>query len=252
MSVCDIIGGSGRQEDSDSLEKNPRIMAEDASTTRSRKAFKGTEDDYTESGMSHEDIKEEVNRKHEEKMSEIGAYLTNTQRSTMEIMMQFMALQEQKREDEKERYKRESKEERARYEEERKEEREHYKRERREEQERYERERIEERVQRERLEQQRKEEPQRLENAMKLKEVNITKLNPTDDIENYLTTFERTATTFEWPKEKWVVKLAPYLTGKAEAAYAAMSSTESNDYDKVKEAILKRYDITEKNIQTKI
>lgn len=97
-------------------------MAEDASTTRSRKAFKGTEDDYTESGMSHEDIKEEVNRKHEEKMSEIGAYLTNTQRSTMEIMMQFMALQEQKREDEKERYKRESKEERARYEEERKEE----------------------------------------------------------------------------------------------------------------------------------
>ena len=86
---------------------------------------------------------------------------------------------------------------------------------------------------------------QRLENLMKLKEVNMTKLNPTDDIKNYLTTFERTTNTFEWPKEKWVVKLVPYLTGKAQAAYAAMSIMENNDYEKVKEAILKRYDITE-------
>ena len=80
---------------------------------------------------------------------------------------------------------------------------------------------------------------------MKLKEVNMTKLNTTDDIENYLTACKRTANTFEWPKEKWAVKLVPYLTGKAQAAYAAMSIMESNDYEKVKEAILKRYDITE-------
>ena len=52
------------------------------------------------------------------------------------------------------------------------------------------------------MELKRKEELQRLENLMKLKEVNITKLNPTDDIENYLTTFERTASTFEWPKRE--------------------------------------------------
>lgn len=32
---------------------------------------------------------------------------------------------------------------------------------------------------------------------MKLKEVNMTKLNPTDDIKNYLTAFKRTADTFE-------------------------------------------------------
>ena len=91
----------------------------------------------------------------------------------------------------------------------------------------------------------RKEKLQRLENLMKLKEVNMTKLNPTHDIENYLTMFERTANTFEWPKEKWVVKLVPCLTGKAQAAYVSMSTMESNNYEKVKDAILKRYDITE-------
>ena len=95
------------------------------------------------------------------------------------------------------------------------------------------------------MELQRKEELQRLENLMKLKEVNMAKLNPTDDMENCLSMFERTANTFEWPKENWVVKLAPCLTGKAQAAYAAMSIMESNNYEKVKEAILKSYDITE-------
>ena len=172
-------------------------------------------------------------------------------------LMQFMVQQEQKREqertEEKERYERERREEKERYERERREEKERYERERREEKERYERDRRleierQERREKEHLEQmelQRKEELQRLENLMKLKEVNMTKLNPTDDIENYLTTFERTANTFEWPKEKWVVKLVPCLTGEAQAAYAAMSIMESNDYEKVKEAIRKRYDITE-------
>ena len=86
------------------------------------------------------------------------------------------------------------------------------------------------------MELQRKEQLQRLENVMKLKEVNMTKLNPTNYIENGLTTFELTAKTFEWPKEKWVVKLVPFMTGKAEAAYAAMSVMESNDYEIVKKS----------------
>lgn len=42
-----------------------------------------------------------------------------------------------------------------------------------------------------------------------------------------------------------MAKLVPGLTSKAQAAYAAMPIMESNNYEKVKEAILKRYYITE-------
>ena len=38
-------------------------------------------------------------------------------------------------------------------------------------------------------------------------------------------------------------KLAPQLTGKAQQAYTALNATDATDYDKVKEAILARYDI---------
>ena len=43
----------------------------------------------------------------------------------------------------------------------------------------------------------------------------------------------------------WVVKLAPQLTGRAQQAYAAMSTENVGDYSKVNEAILRRYDICE-------
>lgn len=143
-------------------------------------------------------------------------------------LMHFMVQQEQKRAQER-------MEEKKRYERERREEKERYERDRRLEIERQERKWLELEQQdekqrlelecketRERLEQmklQRKEELQRLQNVMKLKEVNMTKLNPTNDIENYLTKFEPTANTFQWQKEKWVVKLVPCLTGKPQAAH---------------------------------
>ena len=88
-------------------------------------------------------------------------------------------------------------------------------------------------------------EEKRLAEMLKLKDVHIADLGSNDDIENYLTTFERVAQTYKWEKKDWVVKIAPHLTGKAQAAFAAMASEESNNYDKVKEAILRRYDITE-------
>ncbi len=88
-------------------------------------------------------------------------------------------------------------------------------------------------------------EEKRLAEMLKLKEVHIADLGGSDDIENYLTTFERVAKTYKWDKKNWVVKLVPHLTGKAQAAFAAMATEDSNDYDKVKEAILRRYDITE-------
>ena len=44
-------------------------------------------------------------------------------------------------------------------------------------------------------------------------------------------------------KAHWVVRLAPQLSGKAQQAYVAMPTTEAGQYDQVKAAILRRYDI---------
>ena len=77
--------------------------------------------------------------------------------------------------------------------------------------------------------------------------VKITKLTEDDDIEAYLTTFERLMRVHEVKEDRWAFKLAPQLTGKAQKAYAGMGATEAGDYEKLKAAILKRYDITEES-----
>ena len=54
--------------------------------------------------------------------------------------------------------------------------------------------------------------------------VRVTKLTEDDDIEAYLTTFERLMAAYEVKRERWAFKLAPQLVGKAQQAYAAMSA----------------------------
>ena len=51
---------------------------------------------------------------------------------------------------------------------------------------------------------------------------------------------------YEVPQNWWAYKLAPQLTGRAQQAYAAMPSEEAGNYELVKAAILRRYDISEK------
>ncbi|KAK7898417.1 hypothetical protein WMY93_019270 [Mugilogobius chulae] len=65
-----------------------------------------------------------------------------------------------------------------------------------------------------------------------------------EDIEHYLTTFERIATACQWPHEEWALHLAPLLNGRARAAYVAMDITETMDYDKVKKAVLEKFEIS--------
>ncbi|KAJ8413737.1 hypothetical protein AAFF_G00082440 [Aldrovandia affinis] len=43
----------------------------------------------------------------------------------------------------------------------------------------------------------------------------LVKQTPTDDIETFLRTFERTAERKEWPEEHWVGLIAPFLSGIA-------------------------------------
>ena len=73
----------------------------------------------------------------------------------------------------------------------------------------------------------------------------LVKLTEQDDIEAYLTTFERVMRAYEVKEERWAVKLAPQLTGKAQQAYAAMKTEDAGRYEKLKEVILRRYDISE-------
>ena len=64
----------------------------------------------------------------------------------------------------------------------------------------------------------------------------LTKLGENDDIEAFLTTFERAVEAHGVEGDKWAAILAPQLTGKARLAYAAMSDQDARHYDRVKAA----------------
>ena len=66
-----------------------------------------------------------------------------------------------------------------------------------------------------------------------------------DDIETYLTTFERVMEAYEVDKDRWAFKLAPYLSGRAQEVHGSLSSEQAADYEQLKEAILHRYGIRE-------
>ena len=76
-------------------------------------------------------------------------------------------------------------------------------------------------------------------------DVKLVPLSAKDDIEAYLVTFERIMVAHEIRKDQWPYQLAPQLTGKAQLAFAAMSSMEAKDYDAIKAAVLARYDVNE-------
>ena len=64
-----------------------------------------------------------------------------------------------------------------------------------------------------------------------------------EDIEHYLITFERIAHACQWPQEEWALHLAPLLAGKARSAYVAMDINDTLDYEKVKGAVLQKFEI---------
>ncbi|XP_056467069.1 uncharacterized protein LOC130405837 [Gadus chalcogrammus] len=71
----------------------------------------------------------------------------------------------------------------------------------------------------------------------------MTPYTEDEDIEHYLTTFERIALANQWPVESWALYLVPLLSGKARAAYVAMDILDTREYAKVKQAILTKYKI---------
>ena len=55
--------------------------------------------------------------------------------------------------------------------------------------------------------------------------------------------FEKVAENLKWPKEHWTLLLQRFVIGKARDIYTQLSLKQSSDYDKVKELILKAYEL---------
>ena len=69
-----------------------------------------------------------------------------------------------------------------------------------------------------------------------------------DDLNSYLQRFERFARTSGWVKDQWAPALSTLLSGKALEVYSQMSVAAATDYRQLREAILKRYDLTEDGV----
>ena len=66
-----------------------------------------------------------------------------------------------------------------------------------------------------------------------------------DELDSYLLRFERYAENASWEKDTWAIKLSALLTGRAMDVYTRMSDADASDYDKLKKALLTRYNYTE-------
>jgi hypothetical protein len=66
-----------------------------------------------------------------------------------------------------------------------------------------------------------------------------------DNFDSYISRFESVAKLRGWGNEEWSVQLSLLLTGKALDTFYGLSEEEQQDYNVVKEALLRKYDLTE-------
>lgn len=63
------------------------------------------------------------------------------------------------------------------------------------------------------------------------------------EVDQYFILFERVASTLNRPKKLWTLLLQSVLTGKSQKVYSLLSADECQDFDKVKAAVLKAYEL---------
>ena len=63
------------------------------------------------------------------------------------------------------------------------------------------------------------------------------------EVDKYFLHFEKVAENLKWPREHWTLLLQSVVLGKAREIYTQHSLEQSSDYDKVKELILKAYEL---------
>ena len=76
------------------------------------------------------------------------------------------------------------------------------------------------------------------------RDIKLNPLSDKDDIDVYLSSFERLADANKWPQSDWATRLAAVLTGKAREAFTRMPVEDTGDFSKLKNAILMAYDLT--------
>ena len=72
-----------------------------------------------------------------------------------------------------------------------------------------------------------------------------------DEMDSFLLRFERYATAQKWEPDTWATGLSALLQGKALDVYALMPKEDALNYDKLKVALLKRYELTEEGFKRK-
>ena len=72
-----------------------------------------------------------------------------------------------------------------------------------------------------------------------------------DNIDAYLQRFERYATSQNWPTSDWAINLSALLTGKALDVHARLTSDEAKDYQTLKTALLKAFQLTAEGFRSK-
>ena len=63
------------------------------------------------------------------------------------------------------------------------------------------------------------------------------------EVDKYFAHFEKVADSLNWPKESWVLLLQSVLVGKVQENFAHLSVKQSSNYEHVKEAVLKAYEL---------
>ncbi|PIK52038.1 putative retrotransposon [Apostichopus japonicus] len=63
------------------------------------------------------------------------------------------------------------------------------------------------------------------------------------EVDKYFRHFEKVAANMKWPKEVWTLLLQSSFVGKAREVYSALPMEKSENYDEVKQAILKAYEL---------
>ena len=66
-----------------------------------------------------------------------------------------------------------------------------------------------------------------------------------ENIDSYLLRFERYATVNLWPRTDWALHLSALLTGRALEVYTRMEIEDAQDYEKLRDALLVKYNLTE-------
>lgn len=72
-----------------------------------------------------------------------------------------------------------------------------------------------------------------------------------DDMDAYLFRFEKYAEIQGWSQDEWAIYLSALLKGKALEVYCRMPHDQASDYEALKKALLRRFELTEEGFKTK-